>query len=247
MENNNKISISIKFNNVIENIKINKEFDEFKNILNEKFNIKEEDLEKFLLYYFDEDNDKIFIQNFFDYSQFYNDCKNNNEINILYINEKKNNNYSLFNNNNNNNKEIKEINIKSEEKYKYSLLCLSCNSNITNDPFYYCPKCKEYFCPNCYNKLSLNHRHVIYIIQNKNQYFDLLETINDKNKKKKKKSKLSNIVEKISKVMFVQKSDSEKIKICKKIYNLEGVSDEKILDALNKCDGNPENIILFLF
>ena len=66
-------------------------------------------------------------------------------------------------------------------------------------------------------------------------------------KKKKKKSKLSNIVEKISKVMFEQKSDSEKIKICKQIYNLEGVSDEKILDALNKCDGNPERIIEFLF
>ena len=65
--------------------------------------------------------------------------------------------------------------------------------------------------------------------------------------KKKKKSKLSNIVEKISKVIFDQKSDSDKIKMCKKIYNLEGVSDEKILDALNKCDGNPERIIEFLF
>ena len=251
----NKISIYIKFNNDIENIEINKEFDEFKNILYEKFNVKKEDFEKLLLYYIDEENDKILIQDSSDYSQFYEDCKNNNEINIIYIKENENNNYSLFNNNNNNDnynninnkEEMKEQNIKSEDKYKYSLLCLSCNSIIINEPFYYCPKCKGYFCPNCFNKLSLNHRHVIYIINNKNQYFDLLETINDKNKKKKKKSKLSNIVEKISKVMFEQKSDSEKIKICKKFYNLEGVSDEKILDAINKCDGNPENIIEFLF
>ena len=257
MENNNKISISINFNNVTENIIINKEFDEFKNILNEKFNIKEEDFKKLLLYYIDEENDKITIQNSSDYSQFYKDCKNNNEISSIYIKENENNNYSLFNNNNNNNndnynninnkEEMKEQNIKSEDKYKYSLLCLMCNSNIINEPFYYCPKCKEYFCPNCFNKLSSNHRHVIYIINNKNQYFDLLEIINDKNKKKKKKSKLSNIVEKISKAIFDQKSDSDKIKMCKKIYNLEGVSDEKILDALNKCDGNPERIIEFLF
>ena len=244
----NKISIYIKFNNDIENIEINKEFDEFKNILYEKFNVKKQDFEKLLLYYIDEENDIIVIKNCSDYSIFYEICENNNEINILYIKEKENNNYSLFNNNNIENKEeMKEQNIKSEDKYKYSLLCLSCNSIITNEPFYYCPKCKEYFCSNCYNKLSLNHRHVIYIINNKNQYFDLLEIINDKNKKKKKKSKLSNIVEKISKVIFDQKSDSDKIKMCKKIYNLEGVSDEKILDALNKCDGNPERIIEFLF
>ena len=132
MENNNKISISINFNNVTENIIINKEFDEFKNILNEKFNIKEEDFKKLLLYYIDEENDIIAIQNCSDYSQFYKDCKNNNEISSIYIKENENNNYSLFNNNNNNNndnynninnkEEMKEQNIKSEDKYKYSLL-----------------------------------------------------------------------------------------------------------------------------
>ena len=71
MEINIQNSILIKFNNITENIKLTKDFDEFKNDLNEKFKIKEEDFEKFLLYYIDEDNDKITIQNFSDYSQFF--------------------------------------------------------------------------------------------------------------------------------------------------------------------------------
>ena len=281
MENNIQNSILIKFNNITENIKLTKDFDEFKNDLNEKFKIKEEDFEKFLLYYIDEDNDKISIQNFSDYSQFFKDCKNNNETNILYIkeieenntnnnqnlninNEKLNNqiinnnnqnininNEKNINNNNENNTNKKEEkkDLSFEEKYKCKLLCINCNSNIKIEPFYYCPKCKEYCCSNCDEFIS-SHRHVAFIIHNTNQYSDLIDSINNinnKNKKKKKKIKISNVFEKISNIIFSEKSDAEKIKMCKKIYNLDGVSDEKILDALNKSNGNPEKIIEYLF
>ena len=245
MEKN--ISIIIKFNNITENIKLIKDFDEFKNKLFEIFQFKEKDFENLLLYYIDEDNDKISIQNSTDYSQFYEFCKNDNhnDSNILYIKE------NIENNTNNkqyinkiiektlNFEEIRELPF--EQKYNCNLLCVNCNTKINKEPFYYCPKCKEYACSNC-DKFISSHRHVAYIIYNTNQYSDLIDSINNKNKKRK-----TNVFEKISNIIFSEKSDAEKIKMCKKIYNLDGVSDEKILDALNKSNGNPEKIIEYLF
>jgi len=211
--------INVNFYGEKKKIKLNDQFDSFKLDLASLLGINEEKLKLLNIYYKDEDNDNIFINNSEDYKQLLvqinNDLKTVLEIEVKPNCEKNDNFYkekNILNSNKNNfnnqniiikeiNFEIKNINKRENNNYKkeneiiYPIICSLCKESNLKNVIYFCSKCKNYICSFCFEKIKMNHSHSFNIIVNLTQFKDINEnTIFNENNNKFDSSLVKNLV-----------------------------------------------------
>ena len=208
--------INVNFYGEKKTLKLNEKFDSFKLDLSSLLGINEEKLNLLNIFYKDEDNDNICINNSEDYKQLLiqiqNNLKTTLEIEVKSNYEKSNNFYkeknNLISNSNKNNfnniniiKEInfeikniinKEINYyKNENEIIYPISCSLCKEHNLKNVIYFCSKCKNYICSSCFEKIKMKHSHSFNIIVNLIQFKDINEnTIFNENENKKNDSSL---------------------------------------------------------
>ena len=212
--------INVNFYGEKKKIKLNDQFDSFKLDLASLLGINEEKLKLLNIYYKDEDNDNIFINNSEDYKQLLvqinNDLKTVLEIEVKPNCEKNDNFYkekNILNSNKNNfnnqniiikeiNFEIKNINKRENNNYKkeneiiYPIICSLCKESNLKNVIYFCSKCKNYICSFCFEKIKMNHSHSFNIIVNLTQFKDINENtiFNENNNNKFDSSLVKNLV-----------------------------------------------------
>ena len=150
------------------------------------------------IFYDDEENNKKYINNFNDYNQLLSKIEKHevsllniivssiekNNLNKVSINEKKEEEYK-----NNYESDIinsiydyKKINNKKNENKNeiiYPVMCSICKKENLNNIIYFCLRCKNYVCSNCFDNIKYNHSHSYNIIMNKEQYLDIKEIYNN--------------------------------------------------------------------
>ena len=197
---------------------------------------------------------------------------NNNEKNPFFIIQNNNDdnkpqiNDNYFKNDNFNSKLMEEKNIVFYDS------CSSCGQCPIVKVLYYCPLCLMYFCEMCEEKVVGEHRHSVLKVQNKEQYNDLnlkLMQIQKENKNENENKEqgrlanlfgqIKNIKNKITNVIWKKNEEQNnvqnnimmpqymsKIQIAKSRYDLKGISDQKLLEALEKTNGDIDSAIIYL-
>ena len=173
-------------------------YDNFKNQISLNFLIELNKMDYIKIFYDDEENNKKYINNFNDYNQLLSKIEKHevsllniivssiekNNLNKVSINEKKEeiykNNYesdiinSIY--------DYKKINNKKNENKNeiiYPVMCSICKKENLNNIIYFCLRCKNYVCSNCFDNIKYNHSHSYNIIMNKEQYLDIKEIYNN--------------------------------------------------------------------
>ena len=260
IENNNQEKLQIK--EIVE--------DNNKNeiILNNKYSENEENN-------INNNNININIDNNFTYSDDENGNGNGdlilnnkeikeNEININtgnqlnYANNININNNNIYINNANNN-----INAPLTRTYiTFPLTCDLCGTYPIIKVLYYCPKCAIPICENCEDKSELKHRHLIFKVQTNDQYQDLISKVNSNNQNKDSnnevnQSQFQKFKNSIINLFGNNKEENNNqnqgnpqhmsiIQIARQSYDLRGVSDNELEQAINRANGNIEEALPLL-
>ena len=170
MENNYTIQINLYGEYMTINLPEN--YDSFKTQISSILSISVEELNLFNIFYKDNDNIQININNNDDYEELIFKISLN-EIQILNIeyrnDEKQNNNIQdfcskpnfdndIFLNNNLNN------DFEAHNSIIFPVMCNNCKQNNLKNIIYYCQKCQHYVCEQCFKIIFRNHIHSYNII-----------------------------------------------------------------------------------
>jgi hypothetical protein len=170
MENNYTIQINLYGEYMTINLPEN--YDSFKTQISSILGISVEELNLFNIFYKDEDNIQININNIDDYKELIFKISLNEIqiLNIEYRNDEKpnNNNQDFYNkpnidndiflNNNLNN------NFEEHNSIIFPVMCINCKQNNLKNIIYYCQKCQHYVCEQCFKIIFRNHIHSYNII-----------------------------------------------------------------------------------
>ena len=176
---------------------------------------------------------------------------NNISYDINNINQKNKINVNNSLNNNGNQRREMPNNIKNQMPFLMcSFPCSYCNISPIFNIIYYCPICNDIFCSNCELRKGPNHSHSYCKIQNKNQYnyFHLDEKINAQNLKNKFENKVKGVYNTVSKYLNNEPNlnNNYLVKKARSSYELKNISDEQIIDALRKTNGNIDDAVILL-
>ena len=205
-------------------------------------------------------NEPINIQN--NNNQNYNQNNQINKINNQINNQdnnQMNNQLSNQNNNqiNNQNKDLftKIIGNNNSNEVFFPIDCSKCHIYPIKNIIYKCTECMLFYCQNCEKIEGIKHEHALYKIRNKEHFFKLSGGNEFFNKKEEGtfekffssiKNGISNFISGYDE--SDQNKDTQKmVKILRANYDLESIPDSKIIEALNKTNGNIEEAINFLF
>ena len=274
-ENKNKNELNVISNqqfeiNKEENINIqknNNHVNNNKNIINEEISNKKE--EKVNLSFSDDDLESPYIQKKNNDINLNKMNSDNNINNIDNINNLKN----INNINNNNNK---NINLKNQTYMVFPYNCNLCNQYPIIKVLYYCLVCSIPLCEDCEEKLGINHRHSILKVQTKEQFDDLNSKINgnqiqendpisqENNANQSQIQKLANNLKESFFGLFGEEKKEEKknnninnnvpmipqkmslLQLARAQYDLNGISDDQLQEAIDKSNGNIDDAIVLL-
>ena len=201
---NNNCDIQINFYGECMTINLPESYDLFKSQISSYIGVSVEELNLFDIFYRDEDNIKININNNDDFNELFFKVTINQikTLNIEYRNdEKPNNNFDDFNYKENFSNDINindniydninynlnnNLNINSEENKEiiFPVMCDNCKQYSLKNIIYYCQKCKHYVCENCFKLIFRNHIHsynVIGTLEHFNNFSKENENINNVN------------------------------------------------------------------
>ena len=191
------------------------------------------------------------------------------------INENKNPNFNKLNNNNlndNKNNNNRNINIEKNDVLKdlmgnknnpneiiFPIDCSKCHIYPVKNIIYKCSECILFFCDNCEKTEGIKHEHALYKIRNRDHFLKVngvkeeKKEIKDNNNKEgtfgkwfgQIKNSFNNLIN------FTHDDEDKKMKqlvnILRNHYDLGNIPDEKIIEILNKTNGNMEEAINLLF
>ena len=118
----------------------------------------EVELKDLNIFYKDNEKDKITIESEEEYKQLITQIQKK-EVKILEVELKQNN-------------ENSENNINKKE-FNFTEMCSLCKDSNLKNEIYFCQKCKEFYCFNCFEKIKKIHEHSINVIFNQYQYNDI--------------------------------------------------------------------------
>jgi hypothetical protein len=198
----------------------------------------------------------------------------NQKFNINQINMQKNNNqiyehnyqinkinYQINNQNNNQiNNQNKDLltqlmgNNNSNEII-FPIDCSKCHLYPIKNVIYKCTECMLFYCENCEKIEGINHEHALYKIRNREHFFKLTgrNELNNQREEGTFEKLFSNIKNGISNLISgfdeneQNKNTQKMVQILRSNYDLNSIPDSKIIEALNKTNGNIEEAINFLF
>ena len=151
--------------------------------------------------------------------------------------------------------------------------CNLCNEYPIVRVLYYCPICAIPLCQKCEEKLGINHRHSILKIQTKQQFEDLnskLKENTNENKNIKNNEDNSNqstlqtiannIKDSFLGIFGENKNDENRnninqqmapqkmslLQLARAQYDLNGITDNQLQEAIEKSNGNIEEAIVLL-
>ena len=214
---------------------------------NQKFNINQINMQK--------NNNQIYEHN-------YQINKINYQINNQNNNQINNQNNNQINNQNNNqiNNQNKDLltqlmgNNNSNEII-FPIDCSKCHLYPIKNIIYKCTECMLFYCENCEKIEGINHEHALYKIRNRVHFFKLTgrNELNNQREEGTFEKLFSNIKNGISNLISgfdeneQNKNTQKMVQILRSNYDLNSIPDSKIIEALNKTNGNIEEAINFLF
>ena len=214
---------------------------------NQKFNINQINMQK--------NNNQIYEHN-------YQINKINYQINNQNNNQINNQNNNQINNQNNNqiNNQNKDLltqlmgNNNSNEII-FPIDCSKCHLYPIKNIIYKCTECMLFYCENCEKIEGINHEHALYKIRNREHFFKLTgrNELNNQREEGTFEKLFSNIKNGISNLISgfdeneQNKNTQKMVQILRSNYDLNSIPDSKIIEALNKTNGNIEEAINFLF
>jgi hypothetical protein len=191
------------------------------------------------------------------------------------INENKNPNFNKLNNNNlndNKNNNNRNINIEKNDVLKdlmgnknnpneiiFPIDCSKCHIYPVKNIIYKCSECILFFCDNCEKTEGIKHEHALYKIRNRDHFLKVngvkeeKKEIKDKNNKEGTFGKwFGQIKNSFNNLINFNHDDEDKkmkqlVNILRNNYDLGNIPDEKIIEILNKTNGNMEEAINLLF
>lgn len=191
------------------------------------------------------------------------------------INENKNPNFNKLNNNNlNDNKNNNNININIEKndvlkdlmgnknnpnEIIFPIDCSKCHIYPVKNIIYKCSECILFFCDNCEKTEGIKHEHALYKIRNRDHFLKVngvkeeKKEIKDNNNKEGTFGKwFGQIKNSFNNLINFNHDDEDKkmkqlVNILRNNYDLGNIPDEKIIEILNKTNGNMEEAINLLF
>ena len=222
---------------------------------NQKFNINQINMQK--------NNNQIYEHNYqINKINYQINNQNNNQINNQNNNQINNQNNNQINNQNNNqiNNQNKDLltqlmgNNNSNEII-FPIDCSKCHLYPIKNIIYKCTECMLFYCENCEKIEGINHEHALYIIRNREHFFKLTgrNELNNQREEGTFEKLFSNIKNGISNLISgfdeneQNKNTQKMVQILRSNYDLNSIPDSKIIEALNKTNGNIEEAINFLF
>ena len=191
------------------------------------------------------------------------------------INENKNPNFNKLNNNNlndNKNNNNRNINNKKNDVLKdlmgnknnpneiiFPIDCSKCHIYPVKNIIYKCSECILFFCDNCEKTEGIKHEHALYKIRNRDHFLKVngvkeeKKEIKDNNNKEGTFGKwFGQIKNSFNNLINFNHDDEDKkmkqlVNILRNNYDLGNIPDEKIIEILNKTNGNMEEAINLLF
>ena len=191
------------------------------------------------------------------------------------INENKNPNFNKLNNNNlndNKNNNNRNINIEKNDVLKdlmgnknnpneiiFPIDCSKCHIYPVKNIIYKCSECILFFCDNCEKTEGIKHEHALYKIRNRDHFLKVngvkeeKKEIKDNNNKEVTFGKwFGQIKNSFNNLINFNHDDEDKkmkqlVNILRNNYDLGNIPDEKIIEILNKTNGNMEEAINLLF
>ncbi len=191
------------------------------------------------------------------------------------INENKNPNFNKLNNNNlNDNKNNNNINIniekndvlkdlmgnkKNPNEIIFPIDCSKCHIYPVKNIIYKCSECILFFCDNCEKTEGIKHEHALYKIRNRDHFLKVngvkeeKKEIKDNNNKEGTFGKwFGQIKNSFNNLINFNHDDEDKkmkqlVNILRNNYDLGNIPDEKIIEILNKTNGNMDEAINLLF
>ncbi len=222
---------------------------------NQKFNINQINMQK--------NNNQIYEHNYqINKINYQINNQNNNQINNQNNNQINNQNNNQINNQNNNqiNNQNKDLltqlmgNNNSNEII-FPIDCSKCHLYPIKNIIYKCTECMLFYCENCEKIEGINHEHALYKIRNREHFFKLTgrNELNNQREEGTFEKLFSNIKNGISNLISgfdeneQNKNTQKMVQILRSNYDLNSIPDSKIIEALNKTNGNIEEAINFLF
>ena len=171
---------------------------------------------------------------------------------------------------------LDEDNLREKKFMVFPCTCNICTQYPIVKVLYHCPKCALFLCEECEENLGINHRHSILKIQTKNQFEDADLKINndlqnEKNKNVNNQQQINNMSNSFKGVLGIinifgnnNKCKDDNIKLNKNKnqefspkkmnliqlarikYDLNGISDDKLEEAIKKANGNIDEAITIL-
>ena len=206
---------------------------------NQKFNINQINMQK--------NNNQIYEHNYqINKINYQINNQNNNQINNQNNNQINNQNKDLLTQlmgNNNSNEII------------FPIDCSKCHLYPIKNIIYKCTECMLFYCENCEKIEGINHEHALYKIRNREHFFKLTgrNELNNQREEGTFEKLFSNIKNGISNLISgfdeneQNKNTQKMVQILRSNYDLNSIPDSKIIEALNKTNGNIEEAINFLF
>ena len=214
---------------------------------NQKFNINQINNQN--------NNNQIYNQNF-------QINKINYQINNQNNNQMNNQNNNQINNQNNNQKNNQNKDVLTQlmgnnnsNEIIFPIDCSKCHLYPIKNIIYKCTECMLFYCENCEKIEGINHEHALYKIRNRDHFFKLTgrNELNNKREEGTFEKWFSNIKNGISNLISgyeeneQMKNTQKLVQIIRSNYDLQSIPDSKIIEALNKTNGNIEEAINFLF
>ena len=191
------------------------------------------------------------------------------------INENKNSNFNKLKNknlNDNKNNNNRNINIEKNDVLKdlmgnknnpneiiFPIDCSKCHIYPVKNIIYKCSECILFFCDNCEKTEGIKHEHALYKIRNRDHFLKVngvkeeKKEIKDNNNKEGTFGKwFGQIKNSFNNLINFNHDDEDKkmkqlVNILRNNYDLGNIPDEKIIEILNKTNGNMEEAINLLF
>ena len=229
----------------------------------------EVDLNYLNIFYKDDEKDKVNIDTEEEYKQLITQIKNK-EVKILIVELKQNEekSKSLKFNNNSKIKEDEKISeiinsvninncIKNNEKeinkneidINFPVMCSICKKYDLKNEFYYCIKCNNFYCFECFEQNKKTHEHSINAIFNQSQYDDIFNNKNVSNKESENNDKIEPNLFIQSKINDIDKKKNNNLNENNKFENNNKINENNKEEnklkqnIINKKDNNIDNNI----
>ena len=179
------------------------------------------------------------------------DCSSEKNKNNNKMNDNKNfiENYmdQITDNKTYNNNQINKNKNLNDELVVFYYKCHLCNTYPIILIIYYCKDCKMYICEDCMKKNNCLHRHPLLKIKSQNQLNEIKE------EKQEEIMNGNNFIYDMAKtvgdfVNYIRSNNnySENLSKLKKKYDVDGISEEKLIQAIKEANGNIDEAILLL-